>query len=187
MQSVINLFVFLCLTLSTVGLALNKDEQVSSGKFPSSRGLVTCLSWYALQGNPNLILAQTLKPPCTIPTAFPSTLPGGWSVDPECDAAKQPNTCQYHVGAHSCYRHAYRASGPGAQACYKSNGQWISDPWLGAGTVDKETPLGDLIQQGKHVVVDVLPYGDCCKSLGVPQPATCNLYYAKRPPGQCQP
>jgi hypothetical protein len=112
-------------------------------------------------------------------------LTGGWSVDDGCDAAKQPNTCGLHVGAHGCYRHALARTGPGAQACYDPNGIWISDPWKGAGTLDKENPLGGFLQVILHGIVDVIPYQQCCQTNPV-QPQFCNLYFEKRPPGQCE-
>ena len=145
---------------------------------------VACQAWHKLQPDPSAALSQIATPPCKVPSAFPANLSGGWSVDPGCDASLQPDTCSYHPGAYSCYRHAYAATGPGTQACYDVNGQFISDPWQGAGTLDLETPIGDIIQQGKHALVDVFPYYYCCSTL-FKQPDTCNLYYAKRPPGQC--
>jgi len=90
------------------------------------------------------------------------------------------------VGATGCYRHAYKNTGPGAQACYDKNGNWLSDVWLGAGTLDVETPLGNIFQQLKHLTEDVTPYDNCCKDKSLPQPGTCNLYFEKRPPGECQ-
>ena len=154
---------------------------------PSTRELFSCTLWYFFEGDPADLLAQTKKPPCSISATFPLELSGNWSIDPGCDPLKQPNTCDYHKGAQGCYRHAFSSTGPGAQACYDSSGQWISDPWLGAGTVDKETPIGDFVQQAEHALVDVAPYLNCCKTKFSPQPFTCNLYYEKRPPGQCQP
>ncbi|UJR08035.1 hypothetical protein I4U23_012312 [Adineta vaga] len=150
-----------------------------------NRGAPDCLVWYLTQGDPQELLAQTLKPPCHIPISFPKTLLGGWSVDPECDASKQPKTCDYHKGAYGCYRHAFSSSGPGAQACYDRSGQWIGDVWKGAGTVDAATPLGDFSQQTAHFLVDVAPYYSCCKITLFPK-SICNLYYEKRPPGQCE-
>ena len=153
---------------------------------PEIRALADCKNWYAKQIDPEIHLKKTLKPPCRIPTSFPSKLVDNWSTDPGCDAKKQPNTCSYHVGAYGCYRHSFQRTGPGAQACYDKNGNWLADPWLGAGTLDVETPLGSLFQQLKHVDVDVTPYNNCCKDKALPQPATCNMYFEKRPPGQCE-
>lgn len=184
---IINLVLIPLLALSIVGIELNSLEgKIDDPSLASTRGYVHCQIWHALQGDPNELLAETPKPPCRVPPSFPRTLPGGWSVDTSCDSEKQPNTCSLHVGAYCCYRNAFKSEGPGAQACYDESGQWIADPWLGAGTVDKETPLGDFIQQIKHGVADVLPYFSCCKTLLAPQPETCNLYYEKRPPGQCE-
>lgn len=157
----------------------NEDEILT-------RDAASCTAWYLTQPSPKELLARTIKPPCSILSTFPPTLPGGWSVDPGCDASKQPNTCDFHIGAHGCYRNTIASTGPGAQACYDAKGQWISDPWKGAGTLDVETPLGDLVQQGKHLIVDVVPYYSCCKTSLFFQKTVCNLYYEKRPPGQCQ-
>ena len=156
----------------------------SEEKQPSARN-ANCRSWYDKQGDPKELLAKTLNPPCQIPATFPSTLIDGWKTDSGCDASKQPNTCDLHQGAYGCYRHSVASTGPGAQACYDQQGQWISDPWKGAGTLDAETP-SNLIQNLLHFTADVLPYYDCCTSEGSPQPETCNLYYEKRPPGQCE-
>ncbi|CAF3005640.1 unnamed protein product [Rotaria sp. Silwood2] len=182
-----NLLLSFLLALPIASIELRSgDEENFNEHLPSSRGLIDCFVWYSLQGDPSALLAKTAKPPCRVPTSFPRTLSGGWSVDTACDAAKQPNTCSLHTGAYCCYRNALKSTGPGAQACYDEFGQWISDPWLGAGTIDKETPLGSIIQQGKHVFADVLPYYSCCKTLFASQPETCNRYYEKRPPGQCE-
>ncbi|CAF2676821.1 unnamed protein product [Rotaria sp. Silwood2] len=97
----------------------------------------------------------------------------------------QPYTCKYHVGAWGCYRHSFGKTGPGAQACYDKQGNWIADPWKGAGTLDAETASGSLIQTQKHYYADVLPYDNCCKGADLPQPRTCNMYFEKRPPGAC--
>ncbi|CAF0900289.1 unnamed protein product [Adineta steineri] len=187
MHTITNIFLALLLVLSVAGFELGNIDENSNEQLMAGRGYVDCLIWYATQGDPNKLLAKTKKPYCQVPATFPSTLPGGWSVDTSCDAAKQPNTCSLHAGAYCCYRNALKSTGPGAQACYDKSGQWISDPWLGAGTVDKETPLGNIIQQAKHGVADVIPYYSCCVlTLFAPQPETCNRYYEKRPPGQCE-
>ncbi|CAF3392778.1 unnamed protein product [Rotaria sp. Silwood2] len=175
------------LTISLVkGIPFPPEDETSDKKEIIARDIGTCYLWYWSQPNPDSLLAKTLKPPCSISAAFPPTLPGGWTTDPGCDASQQPNTCNLHKGAYGCYRHALSSTGPGAQACYDKNGQWISDPWKGAGTLDAETPLGDTIQAGKHFVADVVPYYDCCKLTLFFQKHICNLYYEKRPPGQCQ-
>ncbi|CAF3939271.1 unnamed protein product [Adineta steineri] len=129
---------------------------------------------------------RVLKPPCQVLSTFPRQLNEGWVVDVDCDPLKQPKTCDYHKGAYGCYRFAYSNTGPGAQACYDKNGNFISDPWKGGGTVDKETSSGDLIQSAKHVACDVVSYYSCCQTFFSPQPYTCNLYYEKRPTGQCE-
>jgi hypothetical protein len=144
-----------------------------------------CQNWWNNQGDPNLLLAKTLKPPCKISPKFPETLTYGWSVDSGCDAAKQPNTCDLHKGAWGCYRHALANTGPGAQACYDQAGNWISDPWQGAGTLDKETPLGGFIQALKHGIEDVIPFNNCCVNTQM-EKVCCSLYYEKRPPGVCE-
>ncbi|CAF1384192.1 unnamed protein product [Rotaria sp. Silwood1] len=167
-------------------IPFNTDNEDLDHQEILHRGLSSCLLWYQSQPDPATLLAKTLKPPCSISPAFSETLPGGWSVDPGCDASKQPNTCDMHKGANGCYRSAISNTGPGAQACYDKNGQWISDPWKGAGTLDAETPLGDIIQQGKHLIADVLPYYSCCKTSIFSQSQNCSLYYEKRPSGQCQ-
>jgi hypothetical protein len=176
------------LALSLVVL-INGIPFIADNKNPE-QGIVkgnlqACLRWYDNEGDPNVLLAQTAKPPCQVPTTFLPNLAGGWSMDTGCDAAKQPNTCDLHKGAHCCYRHAYASSGPGAQACYDTQGNWISDPWKGAGTLDAVTPLGNFIAVIQHGIRDVIPYYDCCTG-SLPQPSTCNLYYEKRPPGQCE-
>lgn len=114
---------------SIVSAKLKSDDGNIDYEFMlSSRGFVHCKIWHALEGDPNELLAKTPKPPCHVPTTFPRTLPGGWSVDSACDSEKQPNTCSLHVGAYCCYRNAFKHSGPGAQACYDQSGKWISDP-----------------------------------------------------------
>jgi len=179
------LLVLLLVTLIN-GHPSNVDNGNSKENEILTRDLLGCRSWYRGEGDPSILLAQTLNPPCSIPPTFPETLLDGWVVDPGCDAAQQPNTCGLHKGAHGCYRHAFASTGPGAQACYDQNGQWISDPWKGAGTLDAETPLGDLAQQARHGIVDVATYYSCCTTWLAKQPETCNLYYEKRPPGQCE-
>ena len=167
------------------GIPFTADKELFDQQGVLGRS-ASCRSWYNKQGNPNELLAKTLKPPCKIPSTFPSSLLDGWKVDSGCDASKQPNTCDLHKGAHGCYRHAFASKGPGAQACYDKEGQWISDPWKGAGTLDAETPSNNLMQQMAHAVADVFSYYDCCQTSSSPQPETCNLYYEKRPPGQCE-
>ena len=151
-----------------------------------SRSQAKCIDWHKKELDPAVYLAKTLNPPCRIPPSFPTTLKDGWKTDPGCDAKKQPNTCSYHVGANGCYRHAITKPGPGAQACYDKKGDWISDPWEGAGTLDKHTPLGSLFEQLNHYNHDVVPFDNCCRTEGNPQPSTCNLYFEKRPPGVCE-
>ena len=153
----------------------------------NSRASSDCIDWYAKQIDPEEHLQNTLKPPCQVPTSFPAKLIDGWLTDPGCDASKWPKaTCGYHEGAHGCYRHSFKSTGPGAQACYDQDGSWLSDPWRGAGTLDVETPLGSLFQQLQHYTTDVKPYDDCCKTSSQLKASTCSLYYEKRPPGQCE-
>lgn len=179
-------FVLLFVVMLINGLPFDADNKNSKQPGVLTRGQASCEKWHAGEPDPQIYLDQTLKPPCQIPPSFPTPLIDGWIVDPGCDASKDPaSTCDLHKGAHGCYRHSYKSSGPGAQACYDKNGKWISDPWLGAGTLDVETPLGSFIQQALHGIADVLPYYDCCTD-SAPQPYTCNLYYAKRPPGVCE-
>lgn len=178
--------IFIVLVIALVnGHPFDINEKVLDQQEPVVRS-ESCRSWYNKQGDPKELLAKTLKPPCKIPPSFPRTLIDGWTVDSGCDAAKQPNTCSLHQGAHGCYRHSFEQKGPGAQACYDPQGHWISDPWKGAGTLDAETPSGNLLQQFAHAVADVFPYNDCCVTTSSPQPETCNLYYEKRPPGECE-
>lgn len=151
-----------------------------------SRSVAKCTDWHKKEASPEVHLAKTLNPPCSIPSTFPKELKDGWKTDPGCDASKQPNTCSYHKGAHGCYRHAKSRTGPGAQSCYDRQGNWIADPWKGAGTLDKHTPLGSLLEQLNHYNHDVVPWENCCNTAGNPQPTTCNLYFEKRPPGVCE-
>jgi hypothetical protein len=177
MFSTSNFLVFAFIIWTIDGFVINEN----------SRGAVDdCLSWYNKQPDPQVHLKNTLTPPCRI-AAFNTAVPGGWQVDPGCDAKKQPSnsTCGYHKGAHGCFRHSFKTTGPGAQACYNKAGNWISDVWLGAGTLDVETPLGSLIQQIRHYNADVKPYDNCCTAKGTTK-ETCDKYYQKRPPGQCQ-
>jgi hypothetical protein len=83
--------------------------------------VLSCL--YELEGDPNDLLARTLKLPCTIPSAFPLKLLDGWTVFSGCDASKQRNTCDFHKGAYGCYRHAFFTTGLGVQACYDNQGR----------------------------------------------------------------
>jgi hypothetical protein len=179
------LFLFFLVALVN-GLPFTADKQNSNQQGIESRDSSSCDSWYNGEGDPSVLLAQTLNPPCKVPAPFPPSLLDGWTVDPGCNASKQPNTCDLHKGAYGCYRHAFKSTGPGAQSCYDQSGHWIADPWAGAGTLDAQTPLGGLIQQALHGIVDVIPYYNCCQTSGAPQPATCNKYYEKRPPGQCE-
>jgi hypothetical protein len=177
--------VFLVVALVN-SLPFAADNEHPNRQLMLNRGFFDCHAWSLTQGNPADLLAKTLKPPCHIPSNFPETLLGGWSVDPGCDASKQPNTCSFHKGAYGCYRHAFKNTGPGMQACYDNLGQWIADPWKGGGTVDAETPLGDILQQGLHALVDVAPYEFCCELILFQKEKACNFYYNKRPPGQCE-
>ncbi|CAF1205759.1 unnamed protein product [Adineta steineri] len=137
-------------------------EESNEENNASDRDLLSCLLWNKLEGDPNELLQKS------------------------CDPLEQPKTCDYHKGAYGCYRFAYSNTGPGAQACYDKNGNFISDPWKGGGTVDQETLSGDLIQLAKHVACDVVPYYSCCQTFFSLQPYTCNLYYEKRLIGQCE-
>jgi len=166
-------------TIDAIAIEIGDESPVSS------RGLQDCINWYKKEPNPSVHLSKTLDPPCRCPKSFPSKLIGGWTTDPGCDAKKQPNTCDYHKGAFGCYRHSFKTTGPGAQACYDKDGNWIADTWKGAGTLDAETPLGSLFQQLRHYNADVVPWNNCCKDNKVPQPSTCNMYFEKRPPGKC--
>jgi hypothetical protein len=177
------LFVLLIATL-TKGLVLTPNDGNLNQNDKLTR-IPACQNWYNGEGDPQVHLDKTLKPPCKISPKFPRTLTQGWSVDDGCDAAKQPDTCGLHVGAYGCYRHSFASTGPGAQACYDQQGNWIADPWQGAGTLDAETPLGGLIQALRHYIADVKPYYDCCRTNPVQTPY-CNLYFEKRPPGVCE-
>ena len=185
MHRVTHALIFLLSITSIHALPFADSKASSNEDVILGRTALDCSAWYLTQGDPNKLLAQTLKPPCRVPASFPAVLRDGWSTDPECDAAKQPKTCQYHKGAHGCYRHAFKERGPGAQACYDKNGQFIDDVWKGAGTVDAQTPLGDGVQQAAHFVADVVPFYSCCKITFIYNPL-CNLYYEKRPAGQCE-
>ncbi|CAF5162095.1 unnamed protein product [Rotaria magnacalcarata] len=155
MHTATNLLLTFVLALSIGAIEVGTNDKNFDKHPASSRGLIGCIVWHSLQGDPSALLAKTVKSPCHVPTSFPAT-------------------------------NALKNTGPEAQACYDRSGQWISDPWLGAGTVDKETPLGSIIQQGKHVFADVLLYYSCCKTRIAPQPDTCNRCYEKRPSGQCE-
>jgi hypothetical protein len=177
---IINLLVTFMLVVSIDSLALGGDNQASA----SSRGGIGCYLWYILQGNPNALVTQTPVPPCLIPTTFPATYQG-WSIEPVCNPNGLLPGCLFHEGAYACYEKAFGSSGPGGEACYDKNGNWISDPFKGAGTVDEETPLGGTDQELKHVTADVLPYLTCCGTNPALPLGTCSLYYEKRPPGYC--
>ncbi|CAF0780711.1 unnamed protein product [Adineta steineri] len=112
-------------------LSHSSEVEESNEENVSDRGLLSCLLWNKLEGDPNELLKK---------------LNEGWVVDEGCDPLDQPETCDYHKGAYGCYRFAYSNTGPDAQACSDKNGNFISDPRKGGGTVDKETPSGDLIQ-----------------------------------------
>jgi hypothetical protein len=178
------LFVLLIATSAKGLLPTANDGNLNQNKVLACN-IAACQNWYNKEGDPNLLLAKTLKPPCKISSTFPRILTYGWSVDSGCDAAKQPNTCGLHKGAHGCYRHALEKTGPGAQSCYDPAGIWIADPWKGAGTLDAENPLGGPIQSIKHGIADVIPYYQCCDTSPV-QTDCCNLYFEKRPPGVCE-
>ncbi|CAF3340852.1 unnamed protein product [Rotaria sp. Silwood1] len=122
MRIAANLLLAFLLTSSIFGIELTNDEENFNERQPSTRDLLDCIVWYSLQGDPNELLAKTVKPPCRVPTLFPRTLDGGWSADIACDAAKQPNTCSWHSGAYCCYRNALKPTGPGARACYDKLG-----------------------------------------------------------------
>jgi len=185
MSSITSILFILSIIALINGIPLTDENGNSVQSKTIKYDFWACIGWYFSEGDPQRLLAQTVDPPCTISKDFPATLPDGWSVDPECDAKKQPNTCKLHKGAYGCYRYAKADTGPGAQACYTQNGVWISDVWKGAGTVDAETPLGDLGQQLKHFAVDVVPYYTCCNQASTAR-YPCSLYYEKRPSGKCQ-
>ncbi|CAF2155740.1 unnamed protein product [Rotaria magnacalcarata] len=163
----------------------SSDEEFAQ-RMKSTRALADCTNWYGREPEASVHLAKILSAPCSIPPTFPPNLKDGWTTDPGCDAKKQPNTCSYHVGAWGCYRHSFKNTGPGAQACYDRKGNWLSDTWQGAGTLDAETALGSIFQQLRHYTADVVPYDNCCTTSGLPQPSTCNLYFEKRPTGICE-
>ncbi|CAF0924667.1 unnamed protein product [Adineta steineri] len=142
----------------------SSEVEESNEENASDRGLLSCLLWNKLEGDPTELLKKVLKPPYQVPSTFPR---------------------QLNEGAYGCYRFAYSNTGSGAQACYDKNGNFISDPWRGGSTVDQETLSGDLIQSAKHVACDIVPYS-CCQTFFSPQSYTCNLYYEKRPTGQCE-
>jgi hypothetical protein len=177
---IIHLLVTFILVVSIDSSTLDEDNQGS----PSSRGSIDCTIWYITQGNPNSLLAQTPTPPCSIPSTFPSTYEG-WQIEPVCNPNGLLPGCLFHGGAYACYEKAYGSTGPGGEACYDKNGNWIADPFKGAGTVDKETPLGGVDQEAKHVAADVVPYLACCGTNSAAPLNTCSLYYQKRPPGRC--
>lgn len=166
-------------------------------KFISQRSSIVetntkkCQQWHQAEPDPEIFLAKTRNCPCSVSTAFPSSFHDGlktWKVDAGCDASKQPNTCQYHQGAYGCYRFAYQNTGPGSQCCYYKNGTWISDPFQGAGTLDRERApdnLWNVFQWIAHNNHDVIPWDNCCKDSSMPK-EICQLYFEKRPPGQCQ-
>ena len=168
---IINLLVTFMLVVSIDSRTLGKDDQKSG----IGDGKIACLAWYAVQGNPNTLLAQTPTPPCTVPTTFPATYQG-WSIEPVCNPNSLLPGCLFHDGAYACYEKAFGSTGPGGEACYDKNGNWISDPFKGAGTVDKETPLGGTDQELNHVTADVLPYLNCCGTNPALPLATCSLY-----------
>jgi hypothetical protein len=184
MFSISKLLFFIVVISKLDSLVINENDNGLPQNELSNRAIADCTNWYKKQINADEHLRKTLKPPCRIPSTFPKKLIDGWSVDPGCDASKQPNTCGYHPGAHGCYRHSHKSSGPGAQSCYDKTGVWLADPKIGAGTLDVETPLGSFIQQLKHYQADVKPYTDCCPN--GPLSNTCDLYYEKRPPGECE-
>ncbi|CAF1266365.1 unnamed protein product [Adineta steineri] len=144
-----------------------------------------CNIWYQQQGNPKDLLSQTVIPPCQISTLFPEQLPGGWEADETCNAHQHFGHCEFHPGAYGCYRSCVNSTGPSGQACYYQNGTWISDPREGGGTVDAETPCGDLVQEIKHFCADFIPYFVCCVLPTTSSAENCNKYYLARPAGTC--
>ncbi|CAF0780627.1 unnamed protein product [Didymodactylos carnosus] len=169
------------------------DEEVSDADlvklFGNNRKLSDCTNWHKKEPDPSAILMQVRKSPCRCPPSFPKSFHDGtdeWTTDPGCDASKQPNTCSYHIGAHGCYRHTYTSKGPGTQACYDKNGDWIADPRKGAGTLDKYNAVNqNLFHLLNHYNHDVVPWNNCCDDASLPE-NICDLYYEKRPPGECQ-
>ncbi|CAF1478535.1 unnamed protein product [Adineta ricciae] len=172
----------------------------TNGKFVSDENLRTeiimknidaCIKWDKNEPNPEPLLQKIRDCPCIIPTSFPKEIYDGaetWKTDAGCMASKQPKTCEYHKGAYGCYRHAFKSSGPGAQCCYDKAGNWMSDPFQGAGTLDRERApdsILSLIQLKKHNDHDVIPWNNCCKNTGMAVDY-CRLYFNKRPPGKCQ-
>ena len=184
---IVSLLFFAILVISAQGsIGPNSSGRTTR----SERTIADCQKWYNVEPDPAPLLAKIRKCPCSIPTSFPKEYNDGgakWKTDDGCQAAQQPNTCSYHKGAHGCYRHAYGSSGPGTQCCYNKAGIWISDPFQGAGTLDREcapTNILNIFQWLAHNKHDVIPWDDCCKDPAMPR-EICQLYYEKRPPGEC--
>jgi hypothetical protein len=182
-------FLLLTITVACYNGNLIPDPIIRSEA--ATRNIVTCQKWHSAEPHPLVFLEQTRKCPCRAPSSFPKEFSDGsqiWKTDAGCIAGNQPNTCAYHKGAHGCYRFAHKSKGPGAQCCYNKAGIWISDPFNGAGTLDRERApdnIFNLIQWNAHNKHDVIPWDNCCKDSSIPR-NICQLYYDKRPPGECQ-
>jgi hypothetical protein len=182
--------IFFLLTITFVCLNGNVIPDESIPSEPAARNINACNKWYAAEPDPAPFLAKTRKCPCRVPNTFPQNYNDGavtWKTDLGCAASSQPNTCSYHKGAHGCYRFAYESKGPGAQCCYTKAGEWISDPFAGAGTLDRERApdsIFNIAQALAHNSHDVVPWNNCCKDSDTTR-ASCLLYYAKRPAGEC--
>ncbi|CAF3005138.1 unnamed protein product [Rotaria sp. Silwood2] len=185
------LIFLLLLSLTVVGLNGNIIPDQNGRSAAVTKKITACQNWYNAEPHPSIFLEQTRKCPCRVPANFPKDLNDGskiWKTDSGCAASSHPNTCSYHIGAHGCYRFGYKTTGPGAQCCYDKEGIWMNDPHKGAGTLDRERApdnILNLFQWSAHNKHDVIPWENCCKDLAVPRDV-CQLYFDKRPPGECE-
>jgi hypothetical protein len=146
-----------------------------------------CPVWLALQSDTNTekSIGTVLLCPCRVSTTWDEKQLG-FNADPACDARKSGYwNCRFHQGAKGCYRRKSTTSAAGAQCCYDSNGEWISDWRKGAGTVDFYYPsTWKNFSTYQHFFSDVLSYFSCC--IGATTIFnSCEQYMRYRPAGKC--
>ncbi|UJR17534.1 hypothetical protein I4U23_004429 [Adineta vaga] len=163
----------LILTITVVCLKGNLIPDDHLRATTVEKNTAACQAWSKAEPNPLVFLEQTRKCPCRVPATFPQQVSDGTYL---------------YKGAYGCYRFAYKSKGPGAQCCYDKAGNWMDDPFQGAGTLDRERApdfILDLVQWNAHNKHDVVPWNNCCKEPGMPRDI-CKLYFDKRPSGECQ-
>ncbi|CAF3884740.1 unnamed protein product [Rotaria sp. Silwood1] len=148
-----------------------------------------CDVWSGYQRNPQYYINEIPPCPCRVRTNWSQNFLS-YHIDPICNANKQPDTCNSHIGAWGCYRKRSATASSGAQCCYDKEGRWLDDVWKGAGTLDAYATIDkngniDICGVFNHWRSDYLSYYSCCQSRFQSR-QKCKNYYDLRPPGRCQ-